>query len=124
MTVSDSSTLAALIAAYDNAVVFEESIPTAMRLAKLFPQMHWANGGLVLLGVKADGSVIGIPSDQLEQIYDKFEQLCLGLTETRIEMGTLHAAGRCVVFLVFNTVPRHLDPLNRYAEAIEHRAAI
>ena len=52
MTVSDSSTLSALMAAYDNAVVFEESIPTTMRLAKLFSRMHWSNGGLVLLGVE------------------------------------------------------------------------
>lgn len=95
-----------------------------MRLAKLFPQMHWANGGLVLLGVRADGSVIGIPTDQLQAIYDKFEYLCFDLTETQIEMGTLHVSGRCVVFLVFNTVPRHLAPLNHYAGAIDRRAVI
>jgi len=124
MTVSDSSTLSALMAAYDNAVVFEESIPTTMRLAKLFPMMRWANGGLVLLGVKADGSVTGVPRDQLDRIYNRFEQLCFDLTETRIEMGTLHVSGRCVVFLVFNTVPRHLDPLSRYAEAIDRREAV
>jgi len=124
MTVSDSSTLSALMAAYDKAVVFEESVPTTMRLAKLFPMMRWSNGGLVLLGVRADGSVAGVPSDQLEQIYDRFEQLCAGLTETRIEMGTLHVSGHVVVFLVFNTVPRHLDPLIQYAGAIDRREAI
>ena len=124
MTVSDSSTLSALMAAYDNAVVFEESIPATMRLAKLFPRIRWANGGLVLLGVQANGIVTGIPSDQLKQIYDRFEQLCSDLTETRIEMGTLHLSGHLVVFLVFNTVPRHLEPLKSYAEAIDRREAI
>ena len=42
MTVHDSSTLGALIAAYDKAVVFEESAPGAFRIAKALPFVPWS----------------------------------------------------------------------------------
>jgi len=118
MTVSDSSTLSALIAAYDKAVVFEESVPNAFRLAKLFPEMGLSNGGLVLLGVRQDGRVSGVQSSDLDSIYSRFENLCSDLTTTRVEIGTLRFTEKTVVFLVFNPVPRNLRPLDRYSDDI------
>jgi len=118
MTVTDSSTLSALIAAYDKAVVFEESVPNAFRLAKLFPEMGLSNGGLVLLGVMQDGYVTGVKHRDLDAVYSRFENLCSDLTVTSVEIGTLRFGEKTVVFLVFNPVPRHLKPLEHYADDI------
>jgi predicted HTH transcriptional regulator len=76
MTVHDSSTLAALIAAYDKSVVFEESAPGALRIAKALPELRWSNGGLLLLGVRKDGSIVGIQESEVDEIFDKFARLC------------------------------------------------
>lgn len=119
MTVRDSSTLSALISAYDEAVVFEESAPPAYDLVKLFMRMRSSNGGLVLFGVSDDGKVLGIDSHDVEKIYTKFEKLCAELTRSNVEIGTLRLNERLVVFMVFNTLRRNLGPLEHYSESIE-----
>lgn len=118
MTIHDSSTLTALIAAYERSVLFAESVPNAFRLAKLFSKMGGSNGGLVLLGVEGDGRVGGVDTSELDQIYDRFEHLCRDLTDTRVEIGTLRVKEKWVVFLVFNTIRKHLDPLDYYMPQI------
>ncbi|MEM7601407.1 MAG: hypothetical protein AAF357_08320 [Verrucomicrobiota bacterium] len=115
MTVHNIQTLAPLMEAYEKAVVFEESVPCAFRLAKLFLELQRSNGGLVLFGVGSDGSVVGVDLDAIDETYVKFERLCRELTETRVEIGTLFARDGCAVFLVFNTIPPHTDPLAPYA---------
>ena len=114
MTIHDRATLTTLIAAYDKSVLFAESVPNAFRLAKLFSMMGGSNGGLVLLGVEGDGRVTGIEISKLDQIYNRFEHLCGELKDTRVEIGTLRVREMCVVFLVFNTIRKHLDPLDYY----------
>ncbi len=118
MTIHDSATLSALIAAYDKSVLFAESVPNAFRLAKLFSVMGSSNGGLVLLGVEGDGRVAGVTTTELDPIYEKFEHLCGDLTNTRVEIGTLRVQEMWVVFLVFNTIGKHLDPLDFYTPQI------
>ena len=118
MTIRDSSTLSALIKAYENSIVFEESVPSAFRVAKTFSKMRWSNGGLVLLGVRQDGTIIGLDPSELDAIYERFEGLCRDLTPTRIELGTLIVRNRVVVFMVFNTTLRNLAPLKHYSRFI------
>ena len=115
MTIHDSSTLAPLIAAYRNTIVFESSVPNPFRMAKIFCRMRQSNGGLVLCGVLPDGSVAGLDPEDVEETYETFITLCSELTRTRVEIGTLSMSGRTVVFLVFNTKPSHLSPLRPYS---------
>lgn len=124
MTVHDSTTLAALIAAYDKAVVFEESVPKALQVAKALPALNWSNGGLLLLGVRKDGSVCGVPEDQVDDIFKRFAHLCGELTKASVEIGLLRCGDKKVVFLVFNMIPRHIQPLDRYAGEIERVAVV
>lgn len=119
MTVHDSSTLAALIAAYDKAVVFEESTPGALKVAKVLPALNWSHGGLLLLGVRKDGSVCSVPEGEIDGIFQRFGQLCSELTRSSVEIGLLRCDDKRVVFLVFNMIPRHTRPLDRYAGEIE-----
>ncbi|HVJ46012.1 MAG TPA: hypothetical protein VM511_06465 [Luteolibacter sp.] len=118
MTIDSSPTLAALIEAYENSIVFEESAPNAFRVAKTFTRMRWSNGGIVLLGVRDDGYIVGVASEDLGDIYERFDQLCRDLTPTRIELGTLMVGDKIVVFMVFNTIPRNLAPLQSYSSSI------
>ena len=118
MTINDSSTLSTLIAAYDKSVIFEGAVPNAFRLAKLFPAMGLSNGGLVLLGVRQDGLVLGVRDQELDFIYSRFEHLCGDLTITRVEIGTLRVSDKLVVFLVFNPISKHLAPLDHYSDDI------
>jgi predicted HTH transcriptional regulator len=118
MTINDSSTLVALIKAYGNSIVFEESVPTAFRIAKAFCAMRWSNGGLMLLGVRADGSVLGVNPAEVDSIYERFERLCRELTVTRIEIGLLTLQDRLVVFLVLNPFLRNIEPLGRYSRSV------
>ncbi|WAC18173.1 hypothetical protein OVA24_13095 [Luteolibacter sp. SL250] len=120
MTLSDSSTLSALIKAYREAVIFQEAVPTAFKVAKMFSRMRWPNGGLVLLGVSQDGDVLGVDPSDLGEIYERFGVLCAELTDSRVEMGTLAMGGKLVVFLVFNDIPRHTNPLIGYSRGISH----
>ncbi len=119
MTITESSTLSALIAAYDEAVVFEESAPPAYALVKLFMRMRSSNGGLVLFGVSEDGRVLGIESDDVDQIYTRFEKLCRELTRSNVEIGTLRLNERIVVFMVFNTLRSNLEPLDHFSGSVE-----
>ena len=118
MTIDDSSTLSMLIGAYQESVVYESAVPSAFRLAKLFPAMKHSNGGLVLLGVRQDGSVLGVQDEVIDLIYSRFERLCGELTVARVEIGTLRLGDRLVVFLVFNPIAKHLAPLDRYSDEI------
>ncbi len=124
MTVHDSTTLAALIAAYEKSVVFEESAPKALQIAKALPALHWSNGGLLLLGVRKDGSVSGVPEGEVDDIFERFGQLCAELTKASVEIGLLRCGDKKVVFLVFNMIPKHTDPLDRYAGEIERVAVV
>ncbi|WP_367872134.1 hypothetical protein [Luteolibacter sp. Populi] len=124
MTVHDSSTLAALIAAYEKSVVFEESTPGALRVAKALPALQWSNGGLLLLGVRKDGSVCGVPEGEVDDIFARFSHLCAELTRASVEIGLLRCGEKAVVFMVFNMIPRHTAPLDRYAGEIERVAVV
>ena len=117
MTINGSSTLSALIMAYRKSVVFRESVPSAFRVAKVFSEMRWSNGGLVLLGVHEDGTIVGVDPGELDGIYERFQGLG-DLTVARVEIGTLAISGRVVVFLVFNPIPRNTEPLERYSRSI------
>jgi predicted HTH transcriptional regulator len=114
MTISDSFTLSALIASYERSVVFAESIPNALRVAKAFCEMRWSNGGIVLLGVEEDGQVIGVDEGTIPEIYERFRELCSELTKTRVEIGTLSLGSLDVVFLVFNPIPKNTKPIEDY----------
>ena len=118
MTIKDSSTLSTLISAYHESVIFEKGVPSSFRLAKLFPTMKSSNGGLVLLGVRQDGLVLGIHDQELDSIYSRFERICSELTVSRVEIGTLHVETKIVVFLVCNPIPKHLNPLSQYSDDI------
>ena len=114
MTLSQSPTLSALIARYEHAVVFAESVPSALRIAKTFCEMRWSNGGIVLLGVEANGQVRGVDKELIPAICDRFKQLCSELTRTRVEIGTISMGSLDVVFLVFNPVPKNTMPIEDY----------
>ena len=114
MTISYSFTLSALIAGYERSVVFAESVPNALRVAKAFCEMRWSNGGIVLLGVEEDGHVIGVDEGALPEIYERFKGLCSELTKTRVEIGTLSSGSLDVVFLVFNPIPKNRKPIEDY----------
>jgi hypothetical protein len=122
MALTPCTTLTTLIAAYSQSVTFEEATPNAYRMAKLFCEMQWSNGGLVLLGVRADGLVTGIAPADVDAIYQRFAILCSRLTTQRVEIGTLHVSSKCVVFLVFNTMVSHTAPLDRYRGQIDRVA--
>ena len=114
MTVTQSPTLSALIARYENSAVYAESVPSALRIAKTFCEMRWSNGGLVLLGVQSDGSVTGVARAELPAIYKRFQRLCGELTKVRVEIGTISMGKLDVVFLVFNPIPKNTAPLEDY----------
>jgi hypothetical protein len=114
MIASDSPTLSALIARYEHSVVFAESVPNALRVAKAFCEMRWSNGGIVLLGVDATGHVNGVDKELIPAIYDRFKQLCIELTRTRVEIGTLSMGSLDVIFLVFNPIPKNTNPIEEY----------
>ena len=118
MTISDSSTLSALIARYERSVVFAESVPNALRVAKAFCEMRWSNGGIILFEVAADGRVIGLDEGMIPEIYKRFQRLCNDITKTRVEIGTLSMGNREVVFLVFNPIPKNTNPMKEYRSRI------
>ena len=123
-TSSSAHTLRSLIAAYDHAVIFRESMPTPFALAKLFTEMAETHGGLLLVGVDADGTVIGIDPSDLDEAYARFERLCGELTETINELGALRIGEHTVMCLIFNTMPRHLTPFSDYRSAIERHCMV
>lgn len=118
MTVHDSSTLSALMRAYEHCIVFEESTPGPLPVAKIFTRMRASNGGLVLLGVREDGTIVGLLPEEVEAVYERFGCLCADLTRTRIEIGTLVVRGNAVVFMVFNTTRRNLAPMRHYSRFV------
>jgi predicted HTH transcriptional regulator len=118
MTITDSFTLSTLIARYDRSVVFTESVPNALRVAKALCEMRWSNGGLILLGVEEDGQVVGVDDGAIPEIYKRFKGLCSELTKTRVEIGTLSLGSLDVVFLVFNPIPKHTKPIEDYQPMI------
>ena len=124
MTTRDHTTLTALIKAYEHSIVFEESLPSPLVIAKMFTQMRWSNGGLVLLGVRCDDFIIGIDPSKLDAVYARFERLCAELTRTRIQLGTLVLHDRVVVFMAFNTIQRNLTPLRHYSGCIQNSRLI
>lgn len=99
-------------------------MPSPFALAKLFTEMETNHGGLVLVGVDSNGTVIGVSADYLEETWARFERLCAELTETRVELGTLQIAGKTVVFLIFNTLPRHLLPFSHYRTSIDRTCMV
>jgi hypothetical protein len=118
MTVHDSSSLSALMRAYENCIVFEESAPGPLPVAKIFTRMRASNGGLVLLGVRDNGTIVGLKPEEVEAVYARFGILCADLTQTRIEIGTLVVRGYSVVFMVFNTTRRNLAPVRHYSRFV------
>ena len=118
------SPLGSLIEGYQHAVVFQESMPSPFAMAKLFTEMDENHGGLVLVGVENDGTVIGVAPEMLDLTWLRFEKLCANLTDTQVEMGTILIGDKTVVFLVFNTLPRHLNPLSHFRHHIDRTCLV
>lgn len=107
-----------LIAAYKNCIILEESFPNALRVSKIFTSMKWSKGGLVLLGVRSDGEICGVDESNLASCYLRFSAMCRTMTKARIMLGTIDVGRKTVLFMVFNTIHRHLAPLQPYDKEI------
>ncbi|MFT5465557.1 MAG: hypothetical protein ACI8UO_000652 [Verrucomicrobiales bacterium] len=107
MTVDDSEILKTLCESFDNAVVYEESWPSPFKLAKLFPAMGRSHGGILLLGIRDDRTIVGVEESDLKLCRQRFENLCVDLLDFTTEVGVIQASGRNVVFVLFNLISKH-----------------
>lgn len=114
--IDDSSALGDLIRQYRAAVVFREALPPPIEMARMFIDLKRSNGGLVLFGVKPDGTILGLPDHEEARARERLEHLASELTRARVEIGRIELDGKVALFAIFNPIPAHLRPLDSFEQ--------
>ena len=83
--------------------------------------MRRSHGGLLLLGVRDDGTIVGVGESDLIRCRQRIEHLCADLCDFTTEVGVIHVAGRNVVFVLFNLIPKHVRRLTQIDGLIHDR---
>ena len=122
MTADDSQLLRLLCESFENSVVFEEAWPSSFSLAKMFPAMQRSHGGLLLLGVREDKTVVGVPGSEVGRCRERIEHLCAELLDFTTEVGVIRVADRNVIFVLFNLIAAHRRILEPVEPLIHQRS--
>lgn len=112
-------TLRQLCQQYRHAIILEETWPSAFTLAKALPRMEQSHGGLLLVGVRPDGTVVGVSREDLFGCQDRFARICERNFRFTTQTGSLRLGGKVVVFVIFNLVPAHRMPIDSFKTMLE-----
>ncbi|MEM1060135.1 MAG: hypothetical protein AAGK14_12870 [Verrucomicrobiota bacterium] len=121
MGIDDSLILSTLVRRYREHVLFGTCWPDELQLAKAFSRFECSHGGLMLLGVDPAGTIIGVAETDLGRARARLRRLVGRIYRNVSEMGLVQLGGKNVIFVVFNAVPDHLEPLRELEPAIRLR---
>lgn len=92
-------------------VEFKLRLPPQEDLAKLLAAFANSQGGILLLGVRDDGSIEGLTDDEVGRAVDGIHRVAESLFSWPVEVGAVEIKGKGAVYVVVDPAPRAYSPV-------------
>src|SRR5262245_46673150 len=79
-------------------VEFKAFVPTEDAVAKVLVAFANTNGGTLIIGVKDDATIVGVPEDQIKPTVEALRRMCSSLFRWSVAVGPVTIGDRKVVY--------------------------
>jgi predicted HTH transcriptional regulator len=92
-------------------VEFKRSMPPSAELAQAMSAFANSEGGILLIGVEDDGTVVGVPGYRVPQAIEELEKTAESVLFEPIDFNVSKIEGRWVLWVLIPRAPTHLYPI-------------
>lgn len=92
-------------------VEFKTRFPPADIIARVFAAFANTSGGILLIGVADDGSIEGVPENEITPSVERLHRIASSLLPYPVEIGTVYIQGKAIIYAVVNLAPSHIGPV-------------
>ena len=92
-------------------VEFKERFPPTDIIARVLAAFANSDGGILLIGISDDGSVVGIPEQDVKSSIERLHRIASSLFWYPVQIGSISIQGKFIVYAIVDKVPSHLGPV-------------
>ena len=92
-------------------VEFKQRFPPTDVIAKVLAAFANTNGGILLIGIADDGSIVGIPEHDVKSLIERLHRLASSLLGYPVQIGNVTIQGKSIIYAIVDKVPMHLGPV-------------
>ena len=92
-------------------VEFKQRFPPTDIIARVLAAFANTNGGILLIGIADDGSIVGIPEHDVKSLIERLHRLASSLLGYRVQIGNVTIQGKSIIYAIVDKVPMHLGPV-------------
>jgi hypothetical protein len=90
---------------------FKASVPTEDIVARVLVAFANTHGGTLIIGVKDDSTIIGVPEDQIKPTVETLRRICSSLFRWSVPVGPVTIGDRRVVYAHVSACPPEYRPV-------------
>ncbi len=112
ITKTDEDVLQAIASGESDTIEFKRRLPPDHVVSRVLSAFANSRGGMLILGVDEDGSVLGLTDSEADVAFDRLDEIVESvLPEATWEMGRATAAGKQVIYVWVDAVPASEGPV-------------
>ena len=92
-------------------VEFKQRFPPTDVIARVLAAFANTNGGILLIGIADDGSVVGIPEHDVKSSIERLHRIASSLLGYPVQIGSVTIQGKFIIYAIVDKVPMHLGPV-------------
>lgn len=92
-------------------VEFKQRFPPTDVIAKVLAAFANTNGGILLIGIADDGSIVGIPEHDVKSLIERLHRVASSLLGYPVQIGSVTIQGKSIIYAIVDKVPMHLGPV-------------
>jgi len=92
-------------------VEFKTRLPAADIISKVFAAFANSNGGILIVGVADDGSIVGLSQDETVAAINRLHNIASSLLPETVQLGSVEVQGRFLVYAVVQKVSSQYAPI-------------
>jgi len=93
-------------------VEFKSRLPPDEIVARILIAFANTNGGILLVGVQEDGSIIGLQEEEANKAFGRLDKLVSSLFPWPPQVGLINVNGRVVAYTVVERAPAEYAPIS------------
>lgn len=92
-------------------VEFKTRLPPDETIARVLTSFANTTGGILLIGVKDDGEIVGLQREEANRAFKKFEALLTSLFQWPPQVGLVNVGGKVVAYAAVDRAPAEFAPV-------------
>lgn len=107
-----------LVRRYRDFATYRDRFPPPFDFVRILLGFKRSNGGVLVLGARPDGTMVGLSDRDLEKGRARLERAAKEMTKAQVRIGKIEVDGEKALFAVFNPIAAHVAPLEPFESEI------